>query len=108
MLFVCAFVVMPWLCFGLVSCVCFCLVLRVAVAVIVGATKNNQTQTQTHIAIITRVLLLFDVLCCLFFVWLCSLVAVCVFVVCVCVVSVLLLLLWIMLSSGHARRLHKH
>ena len=77
---VCVFVVMICLCAYLLPCVCYFSVLR---AVVAGTIQNKQTQKQTHIASITRVPLLFDVLCCLIFV--CCVVAVCVFVVCVCV-----------------------
>ena len=69
------------------------------VAVAVETTKKNQTQAQTYIANTTRVVSLFDVLCCVLFVCLSCLVAVCVFVVCVCVVIVLLLL-WMILLLG--------
>ena len=90
-----------------------------------GKQGQSTHKTQTHIASMTRVSLLFDVVCCLFVVCLCCLVAVCVFVVCVVcvllcfgmfclclcfvcaagVVRVLLLpmLLWILLSGGQTK-----
>ena len=78
---------------------CMLFVLRVAGGV--WTNKKQSTLTQTQIAYITRVTLLFDVLCCLSFVCLCCVVAVRVFVVSVCfVIVMLLLLLWMVLLLG--------